>query len=269
MPLSSELSEGIRQRLQQASEGKLIGREMKTLQRLFETQSRWSVIPNEKQLLIEQIKTRGGHQLFLFPFEGRLVHEGLSALLAYRISQIQKTTFSMACNDYGIVLQSPHRIEVPAAIDGRIFSPEGLIRDIMQSMNATAMAKRQFRQIARVAGLIHPGYPGRSKSAGHLQASSNLFFDVFCEYDPNNLLLEQSRREVLELQLESSRMFKALERIEGSEIVITSPPKITPLSFSLLVDKLRERLSSESLAERIARLQAQLEKAADEDPRHG
>lgn len=269
MPLSSELSEGIRQRLQQASEGKLIGREMKTLQRLFETQSRWSVIPKEKQLLIEQIKTRGGHQIFLFPFEGRLVHEGLSALLAYRISQIQKTTFSMACNDYGIVLQSPHRIDVPAAIDGGIFSPEGLTRDIMQSMNATAMAKRQFRQIARVAGLIHPGYPGRSKSAGHLQASSNLFFDVFCEYDPNNLLLEQSRREVLELQLESSRMFQALERIEESEIVITSPTKITPLSFSLLVDKLRERLSSESLAERIARLQAQLEKAADEDPRHG
>ena len=268
MPLSSELSDGIRQRLQQASEGKLIGREMKTLQRLFETQAKWSVIPNQKQLLIEQIKTRGGHQLFLFPFEGRLVHEGLAALLAYRMSQIQKTTFSMACNDYGIVLQSPHRVDVPTAIDGGIFSPDSLIRDIMQSMNATAMAKRQFRQIARVAGLIHPGYPGRSKSAGHLQASSNLFFDVFSEYDPNNLLLEQSRREVLELQLESNRMFQALERIEKSEIVITSPPKITPLSFSLLVDKLRERLSSESLAERIARLQAQLEKAADEEPRH-
>ncbi|WP_146537575.1 ligase-associated DNA damage response DEXH box helicase [Rubripirellula reticaptiva] len=263
MPLSSELSAALRKKLEEAANGKLIGREMKSLKRLFAIQSRWSKLPRSNQLLIEKIETRGGHQLFLFPFEGRLVHEGLAALLAYRISRSQKTTFTMACNDYGIVLQSPHQVDIEKLAAQKLFSTENLVGDILDSMNSTEMAKRQFRQIARVAGLIHPGYPGQRKSASHVQASSNLFFDVFCEYDPDNLLLQQSRREVLEFQLESHRMFDALDRIENSEIVVTKPPKITPLSFPLLVDKLRESVSSETLADRIRRMQQQLETAAD------
>ncbi|MEM8670523.1 MAG: ligase-associated DNA damage response DEXH box helicase [Planctomycetota bacterium] len=264
MPLSSELSDALRRKLEQAANGKLIGREMRSLRGLMEIQQRWSTLPKHDELLIERIKVRGGHQLFVFPFEGRLVHEGLAALMAYRMSQYRKTTFSMACNDYGVVLQSPLPIEVDEAIERGVFSTNELTGDILNSMNATEMAKRQFRQIARVAGLIHQGLPGRQKSSNHLQASSNLFFDVFNEYDPENLLLDQSRIEVLHHQLEASRMFDALERISHSRIVITDPPKVTPLSFPLLVDKLRERVSSESLSDRIARLQKELEKAASE-----
>lgn len=264
MPLSSELSAELRLKLEQAADGKLVGREMQALKGLFDLQTRWSALPRSNQLLIERIETRGGHQMFVFPFEGRLVHEGLAAVFAYRISQLQKTTFTMACNDYGIVLQSPHRVQLDEVIREKVFSTNDLTADILNSMNSTEMAKRQFRQIARVAGLIHPGYPGQRKSTSHVQASSNLFFDVFQEYDPDNLLLEQSRREVLEFQLESSRLFDALERIERSEMLITEPPKVTPLAFPLLVDKLRERISSETLGERIARMQQQLEKAADQ-----
>ncbi len=264
MPLSSELSAELRLKLEQAADGKLVGREMQALKGLFDLQTRWSALPRSNQLLIERIETRGGHQMFVFPFEGRLVHEGLAAVFAYRISQLQKTTFTMACNDYGIVLQSPHRVQLDDVIRQKVFSTNDLVVDILNSMNSTEMAKRQFRQIARVAGLIHPGYPGQRKSTSHVQASSNLFFDVFQEYDPDNLLLEQSRREVLEFQLESSRLFDALERIERSEMLITEPPKVTPLAFPLLVDKLRERISSETLGERIARIQQQLEKVADQ-----
>jgi len=263
MPLSSELSAALRLRIEQAAMGQLIGREMNSLKPLFDIQQRWSQLPRRDQLLIEQIETRGSHQLFVFPFEGRLVHEGIAALVAYRLTQRQKTTFSIGCNDYGFVLQSPHRIDVSKAIEQGVFLNETLVGDILSSMNATEMAKRQFRQIARVAGLIQGGYPGQRKSASHIQASSNLFYDVFCQYDPDNMLLQQSRREVLDMQLEISRISTALDRIQDSTVVVTSPPKTTPLAFPLLVDKLRERLSSESLADRVARLQQQLEKAAD------
>ncbi len=263
MPLSSELSAALRLRIEQASTGHLIGPEMKSLRRLFEIQRRWSQLPRQDELLIEQTETRGSHQMFVFPFEGRLVHEGIAALVAYRLSQLQKTTFSIACNDYGFVLQSPHRIDVGKAVEQEVFVNESLVSDVLSSMNATEMAKRQFRQIARVAGLIQAGYPGARKSASHIQASSNLFYEVFCQYDPDNLLLQQSRREVLDMQLEIERISTALDRIQGSRIISTSPPKTTPLAFPLLVDKLRERVSSESLADRIARLQQQLEKAAD------
>ena len=112
MPLSSELSEALRQKIQEASEGRLIGSEMQSLKALFAVQSKWSMLPRCDELLIELIKDRSGYQAFLFPFEGRLVHEGLAALLAFRLTKLQKTTFSMACNDHGLVLQSPHAIPV-------------------------------------------------------------------------------------------------------------------------------------------------------------
>lgn len=263
MPLSTELSQALRQRIQQASEGQYIGREMKALRPLLELQSQWSTLPREDELLMEKTKTRGGFHLFLFPFEGRLVHEGMAALFAHRMSKLRKQSFSMACNDHGIVLQSPTEIQVEQAVTAGVFATGDAAADILESMNSTSMAKRQFRQIARVAGLIHPGLPGRRKSANHLQAISNLFFDVFCQYDPQNMLLEQSRREVLEQQLESTRLLAALRRIEASRIIINEPERVTPLAFGLLVDKLRERVSSETLADRVRRMQEDLERAAE------
>ena len=191
MPLSSELSEALREKLHEASRQKLVGREMNALKGLLDIQQRWSIIPQSNQLLIEQIKTRTGYQIFIFPFEGRLVHEGLAALTAYRISRNNKTTFSMACNDYGIVLQSHHKTEIDPDTARVWFSTDNLVADILESMNCTEMAKRQFRQIARIAGLIQQGLPGMRKNSKQLQASSNLFFDVFCQYDPDNLLLNR------------------------------------------------------------------------------
>ncbi len=263
LPLSSELSAALRVKIGEAADGKLIGREMKSLRGLFEVQQRWSTVPRADELLIEAIKTRDGHQLFFFPMDGRLAHEGLAAVVAFRLSQRKRTTFAIACNDHGFVLQSPHEVDIAAAIAGNVLSSESLVADISLSMNATEMAKRQFRQIARVAGLIQQGFPRSRKTASHIQASSNLFFDVFTQYDPSNLLLEQARREVLEQQLETQRIVKALERIAVSRIVIERPEKVTPFAFPLLVDRLRERISSESLGERIARMQAELEIAAD------
>ncbi|OYP36136.1 DNA ligase-associated DEXH box helicase [Rhodopirellula sp. MGV] len=262
LPLSSELSEALRRKLEEAADGQLVGPEMKALKELFEIQKRWSILPARDEFLIEKIKTRGGHQVFLFPFEGRLAHEGLAAVLAYRISQHRKLSLSMACNDYGIVLQSPSEIPIESTIASGLLSAENLDRDIVASMNSTEMAKRQFREIARVAGLVHSGFPGKGQTNRNLQASSNLFFDVFEKYDPNNLLLVQARREVLQFQLEAGRMRAALDRIGDCRVMITEPPKVTPLAFPLLVDKLRERVSSETLADRVARLQASLEKAA-------
>ncbi len=264
MPLSSELSDALRQKIQEASEGVLKGPEMRELQPIFELQARWSVLPRCDELLMERVKTRDGYQLFVFPFEGRLVHEGLSALLAYRLARGRKLTITMACNDHGLVIQSRSPLPLEQCLVAGLFATDNLLSDIQASLNATEMTKRQFRQIARVAGLIQSGYPGEQKTARHLQASSNLFFEVFTKYDSQNLLLRQAEREVLEQQLEFSRLHRVLVRIAASKLVITDPARVTPLAFPLLVDKLRERLSNESLLERVAKLQQQLEQAADE-----
>lgn len=264
IPLSSELADALRTKLQEAADGNLQGPEMRRLKPLLAIQSRWSIIPRRDELLVEQIKTREGHHVFIFPFEGRLAHEGLAAVFAHRLSQKTPLSLSMACNDYGIVLHSRKPIGLEAGIDGGLFALEQLEEDIAATLNATELTRRQFREIARVAGLVHSGYPSSPRSARNVQASSNLLHDVFAKYDPDNLLLEQARREVLQHKLQSDRMAAALTRIHGCRIRVEHPPKVTPMAFPLLIDRMRERLSSESLEERIRSLQQTLEQAADE-----
>ena len=262
LPLSGELAARLRNRLGEAADGSLRDAELEALGPLLEVQRKWSVIPRPHQLLIERLKTREGWHLFVFPFEGRLVHEGLAALFAYRLSRLKPITFSMASNDYGFELLSAFRAPLEEAITADLLSPANIASDVPASLNATEMARRQFREIARIAGLVFPGFPRSGKSARQLQASSGLFFDVFRRYDPDNLLVTQAHREVLERQLEHSRMARALDRLSRSEIVITEPARATPLAFGLLVDRNREKVSSETLADRIKRMQLQLEKAA-------
>jgi len=263
MPLSSELSAAMRLEIANAARGCFDGREMETVKPLLDLQAKWSHLPREDELLIEQVEFKKRHLLFFYPLEGRLVHEGLAALLALRLSRIQPITFSLAVNDYGLLLESVEPAPLDKADFGKLFSLEYLENDIAESLNSTEMAKRHFREIARIAGMIHSGFPGRSKTMRYLQASSNLFFDVFAQFEPDSLLLQQSRREAMEKQLELKRLEGTLARLERQSLVIKYPSKPTPLAFPLIVERMRERLSSETLAERVMKMQQQLELAAD------
>jgi ATP-dependent Lhr-like helicase len=265
LPLSSELSQAIRETLGEAKEGELNSPELRLLAGLLEIQARWSAIPGPDELLIEQVEDRDGFHVFVYPFEGRLVHEGMAALLAFRMGRLHRLTLSMACNDYGFELLAPGRFPVEESFEEGILGEENLLDDIVASLNSTEMAKRQFREIARIAGLVFTGYPGQAKRAKQVQATSGLFFDVFERYDPGNLLLRQAKEEVLERQLEQSRMAAALSRLRRCKRVFTRPPRPTPLSFPILVDRLRETMSSESVRDRIERMALRLEKAADAD----
>jgi len=259
LPISGALAARIRARLDEASRGVFRGPEMNALKPVLAVQQRWSRIPAADEVLIERVRTREGHHLYVYPFEGRLVHEGLAALVAYRLSRFKPISFSIATNDYGFSLLSAE----PAPIEANVmFSVEDLADDLLAALNATEMARRQFREIARVAGLIFPGIPRSGKTARQLQASSNLFFDVFQKHDPGNLLVAQAYREVMERQLESARLARTLERLSRARVAITDPPRTTPFGFPLLVDRTRDRVSSETLADRVRRMQLALERAA-------
>ena len=274
MPLSGELAAAVRAKLNEARDGVFDDPEMAAVRPILAVQNRWSIIPASDELLIERLKTREGHHLFCYPFEGRAVHEGMAALFAYRLSRLQPISFTIAVNDYGFELLSPEpapfeaqsaergaqsadRITTPTAL----FTLDNLTADISASLNATEMQRRQFREIARVAGLVYQGFPGE-KSIKQLQASSGLIYDVFTQYDPQNMLLAQAAREVLERQLEQSRLRRALERLAGATLVVREIARPTPFAFPLLVDRLRETLTSEKLADRVQKMQLQLEKAA-------
>ncbi len=259
MSLSSNMGKKLRQALD-TSLGKNNFEELQVLEPLFNLQKELSHIPKENELLIEHIETKDGYHLFVYPFEGRLVHEAMAAILAYRISRIMPITFSFAMNDYGFELLSDQPIPVDDSNVYELFSEENLFEDIQKSVNSSEMAKRKFRDIAVIGGLIFQGLPGEKQKARHLQSSASLLFKVFTEYEPNNILLKQAYTEVFDQQMEEVRLRDMLQRIRKSNIVIKWPQQLTPFCFPLKVDSLRENMSSEQLEDRVRRMQEQLEK---------
>lgn len=257
LPLSANLGKMLRRTYNEALSGKSGMPEIKILQPLFDLQERLSHIPKDNELLIEMINTRDGYHMFVYPFEGRLVHEVMAALLAYRISKRQPITFSMAMNDYGFELLSDQPIPVSEGDVHDLFSLENLTIDLQASVNSTEMARRKFRDIAVIAGLIFQGYPGKHKASRHLQSSASLLFNVFKDYDPQNLLLRQAFNEAFFYQMEEARLRESLDRIYNSNIVITEPESLTPFCFPIKVDSLRENLTSEKLEDRIKKMRPQ------------
>ncbi len=269
MPLSSELSEAVRIELGLAAKGNYDSEEMRLVEPLLRLQEKWSQIPDENSILVEHMQSRAGYHLFVYPFEGRLVHEGLAALLAYRMSRLTPATFSIAINDYGFELVSNINIPIEMLSEHHLFNPENLADDILRSMNASEMARRRFREIARVAGLVFSGYPGKSKTSRQVQVSSGLLFDVFTEYDPENLLLHQAQREVLEQQLEESRLRNAMKRLSKSRMISVELQRPSPMSLPLVAESWRGKVSSETIAERVAKMQLALTKQPSKPARAG
>lgn len=267
MPLSANLGFMLRKKFDEAGftinnneARKKKEPELEILRPLFELQQYLSHIPKQNELLIEHIETKDGFHLFVFPFEGRLVHEAMAAILAYRISLITPITFSLAMNDYGFELLSDQPIPLDDTNAYTLFSTDNLFADIQRSLNSVEMAKRKFRDIAVIGGLIFQGFPGEQKKARHLQSSASLLFNVFSEYEPHNLLLRQAYNEVMEQQMEEQRLRDMLERIQKGKIVITFPKRLTPFCFPIKVDSMREDLSSEKLEDRVRKMQIQLER---------
>ena len=262
LPLSTELAKAMVARMDAAAHGHFDGPEMQMIKPLLQVQSDWSALPTNTNLLAEAMHSREGWHLFLYPYAGRSVHLGLASLLAWRAGKHQPNTFSIAVNDYGLELLSATPVDWDTVLNQDIFTTEHLLQDVIDSLNAGELAQRRFREIARISGLVFAGFPGAHKSARQVQASSSLFFDVFRKYDPDNLLLTQAQEEVLQQELEISRLSATLQHLQGKQIQLMHIKRPTPFAFPLLVERFRESSSSEKLADRIARMVADLEKAA-------
>ena len=257
LPLTSGLTHFLRLKLSNALTSNNREKELKFLHPLLKRQEENSHIPRHDEFLIEMIETKEGFHLFAYPFEGRLVHEIMASLIAYRISQIKKLTFTIAMNDYGFELLSDQEIPLTEENMNAIFSKENLIKDVTASINASEMASRKFRDIAVVAGLVIQTQPGKRKTNKSLQSSSGLIFRVLNDYEPSNLLLKQAYNEVFDYELEKVRLQAAFQRISNSKIILKKARNFTPLSFPLKVDSLRGTMSNEDLSKRIERIQKQ------------
>ena len=257
---SSEMSEQLRRKINLIGEAKFTDAELEMIRPLAELQEERSRLPRSDEFLIEYFKSREGFHICFYPFDGRYVHEGMSTLFAWRIAQKHRISFSIAMNDYGFELLTDKTIDVEELIEPSLFDSKQLYTHIQSSVNSVEMAMRRFRDIAVIGGLVHKGFPGKQKKDRHLQSSSQLFFQVFKDYEPDNLLLRQAYEEVMTFHIEEARLRQALDRISRQKIIISRPSKATPFAFPIMVSRMREKLSSESLEDRIKKMRLNLSK---------
>ncbi|SHJ95117.1 ligase-associated DNA damage response DEXH box helicase [Epilithonimonas mollis] len=260
LPLSSNLGHFLREKLSGALNPKASEKELKFLYPLLANQEERSHIPREDEFLVELIKNREGYHLFMYPFEGRLVHEVMAALIAFRISKLSPISFSMAMNDYGFELFSDKEISLNEENLEKILTRENLMNDVISSINSAEMARRKFRDIALISGMVIQNYAGTQRSNKSLQSSAGLIFKVLEDYDPNHFLVRQAYTEVFNAQLQEQRLVEAFKRIEKSKVILKFANTFTPLSFPIKVDSLRQTLTSEDLDSRIHKLIQQARK---------
>jgi ATP-dependent Lhr-like helicase len=260
MALSTELSDAVLEMMQRATQGDFLEPELEAARPMLLTQQRLSRIPTPHTLLVESYRSREGQHLYIYPFAGRNVHLGLASLLAWRLARDKPNTFSISINDYGFELVSAEDFDLEPVTSQAVFSGTDLLHDVLASLNSSELAQRRFREIARVAGLISTGYPGQPKSTRQLQASSALFFEVFRKYDANNLLLTQAEKEVLSQELEISRLDGTLERMRSRRLDFAQLRHPSPMSLPLMVERFREKLSTEQLSQRLDRILRDMER---------
>jgi ATP-dependent Lhr-like helicase len=259
MPLSTELADAVQAMLAGAAQGDFLEPEMQAAQPMLRAQARLSRLPVPGRLLVERHRSREGWHLFVYPFAGRNVHIGLAQLLAWRLAREKPNTFSLSVNDYGLEILAAREPVLDALLDGTLFETRDLLQDVLASLNSGELARRRFREIARVAGLVFSGYPGAPKSLKQLQASSSLFYDVFRQYDPGNRLLTQAQSEVLSQELELSRLGQVLGALRRASLELVELRAPSPFALALMVERLREELSTEKLKDRLDRILAQAE----------
>jgi ATP-dependent Lhr-like helicase len=252
LPTSEGLSAAVRRAL-----GKIAGPEGPALARLWDEQNRLSSVPEGNEILLETLDIRQGAHLFLYPFESVMVHEGIGALLASRLMALRKATIEVLCNDHGLLLRGPRGYPFADLFSMDLLCVEGLDTLIGETINLGGMVERQFREIAQIAGLVFPGYPGASLSSSQIRTSAGLLYKVFAKHDPANLLLLQARREVLEGQLELQRLGRTLRRLSGLRPRVNRLQRPGPLAFPLLIESVASRFSNQSLRERIEELKKQ------------
>jgi len=263
MALSATLGNGVLDLLSDYAAGRVTEPEVSVLEPLLRVQAEWSAIPAHGTLLVETYRTREGFHLTMFPFSGRILNEGIASIIACRLARETPRTFAITSNEYGFELLCEEPFETDEAMLKRLMSVDSLLPDLLASVNASDLARRQFRDIAQIAGLVDPGTPGKRKSSKQLQASSGLMFDVLERHDAENMLLLQSRREVLEAQLNFAELRDLLVKLGGLRVIVRHPQRMTPLAFPLWADRLQtQTLSTESWRARIEREARRLEKLA-------
>jgi ATP-dependent Lhr-like helicase len=212
-------------------------------------QAERSVLPGQRDLLVETFPRGGRFYMAAYPFEGRLAHQTLGMLLTRRMDRAGLKPLGFVANDYAFAVWSladvGRRVESGEVSLGNLFSQEMLGDDLEEWMHESALMKRTFRNCAVIAGLIERRFPGKEKTGRQVTISTDLVYDVLRRHEPDHLLLEAARQDAATGLLDIARLSDMLARIAG-RIVHRDLDRVSPLAVPIMLEIGRELVYGEA-----------------------
>jgi ATP-dependent Lhr-like helicase len=224
-------------------------------------QRRRSIVPGQRDLLVETFPRANRFYMTCFPFEGRLAHQTLGMLLTRRLERAKLKPLGFVANDYGIAVYASGDMAARAGREpgfmDELFSEDMLGDDLEDWLAESSLMKRTFRQCAVIAGLIERRFPGEKKTGRQVTISTDLVYDVLRKHEPDHVLLRAARADAATGLLDVRRLGMMLQRIRG-RIIHKPLDRVSPLSVSVMLEIGRERVYSDNADEILAEAEAAL-----------
>src|SRR3954465_13026462 len=219
-----------------------------------------SMVPGERDLLVETFPRADKFYLLCYPFEGRLAHQTLGMLLTRRLERARLKPLGFVANEYALAVWGFGDVALHVERDelslAALFDEDMLGDDLEAWLAESALMKRTFRNCAIIAGLIERRYPGEEKSRRQMTISTDLVYDVLRKHQPDHLLLRAAHADAATGLLDIRRVSAMLARVKGH---ITHNPldHVSPLAVPVMLEIGREMVYGEAS-------EALLQEAADD-----
>ena len=186
-----------------------------------------SGVPTKKKILIEKFPYYNGEYIFFHTFLGRETNQTLSNLLINFLKKKKIFVINYILNDYSFGLYFNLQTNLKKSDFIKFFKFDF---DTLKSLD-TAVAKRIFKEIAIISGLINQNNIYYKKTNNFINC--DIIFETLKKYEPNHIILKITKEEIEKHFLHSSQIYKFKNlKFDFYEIL-----KFSEFSHSLIMEK--------------------------------
>ena len=201
----------------------------------LEVQSERSQMPGRDALLVESFIYDKLDHIVLYSFAGRNANQTFGLLLTQAMEQQELMPLGFVASDYGVAIWG-----LRAVIDAAALIKAALDAPAVDSwIAASQMAKRAFREVAVIAGLVERNHPGKRKTGRQVTVSTDLIYEVLKRHEPDHILLRATRADVETKIAEIDRLEEQLRHLPVKHLKLQ---RVSPLAIPLMLETGAEKI---------------------------
>ncbi len=203
----------------------------------FREQAKYSTIPDDEILLVEEVLEERRAKYFFHTLIGRRANEALSRAFAYLVSKKKRCNVRIAISDNGFMLILPREKRLSEKDIKSLFQLEDLRETLKRALDNTELLKRRFRHVANRGLLILRRYMGRKKSLSRQQLNAQTLLRLLKKNYPDFPLLKEVYREIMEdkMDIENAELFLNWVKDGKIKVVFEQNELPSPFAFNLEV----------------------------------